>query len=404
MNLNPASSKGELDTPSFVVTVFVLGFVSAAVSAYFHSKTLLMQRDLDTTILNLHYAAWFLITASFFWMITTAFIKRWAAIGSSGSGSGSSSEPAKSSPSRTLCRLFLLSPLLSIWFIVFTLLHSIPGFARSFDSKWSRAGLAMASLVLFHGMYLGYRVAAKEVILTKSFSIKEVSKFDPVKSEQNLSIQSPMPNQFFYTQLFPYLSPVMKLGVTFYTDFMRSQAIYESALVNPRCVVRSDIPEVKVHDCFFARFQSHNVISPFASPIYAFYFETRFRQSVAKPTEPNSLLPFADSAVTISNLLWLLEPGSSDSGRERALKPTYLLKYLASPELPLIEIGQVLQRSLLKSKVLPLVEKPISEMEKIKNSLVDNSTPAQAVAISSWISRLRAEHSRLSQPDYEGAN
>jgi hypothetical protein len=376
---NPFSSKGEISTLGLIATIAVSSAISMYASHLFRLQAASAHWTHDTSKQQVLFALWFLITSTCFWVITTAFFKRWVAI--------EGGEISKKL--RSVFRFFLLSPLLSIWFVILTLMYSGAGL---FDAKTSLAKkfvTAIITLLFFHLVYLGFEVVSAELKFTKSFS------FVPMKkNEEHVVPGAWTPSESMYVHLFPYLSPLTKLSLSYYTDYRRSEAILKQAQSGDGCTERFEISGVGVDDCFFALYRKHDEAHPFSTPLFGFLYETKYRQSITSIPKPNSLEPFARTATTVSNLLWFLRPGIA-RGRELAAHPKGLLPYLASPELCLLEIGQELQHQFLIARVLPMITEPLSQFDQIEKGLIENSTPEQGEQIAAWLQSMRDEVKQL---------
>ncbi len=370
---NPFSTDEEIATPGFLLTIFVSGALSFIASVYFRGAIVTSFLERDFSQRRLLYFGWFFVSAVFFWLIARTFVRRWSTI---------EGEPV-SKFAAGLVRSFLLSPLLSIWFLIFTLMYSGNGL---FDAKSSRGAKIRAGIItifIFHFFFLGFRVATKEVTLTKSFSFisREDRRLTP-----------------FQVHVFPYFSPLTKIGIAYYYDFKRSKALIAKAESGKGCTKRVMLGGIEVDDCFFTLFKAEDSLRPFATPIFALMHEGEYSVFTSKkPAGSNPFEPFAQAAVTVSDFLLLLEPEMNARGRELAAHPSGLLPYLSSPELSLLEIGKEFQHRFLVSRVLPLVLGAIDEMKAAEPSLVANATPEQGAQITRMIKRFDEESKQLLQ-------
>jgi hypothetical protein len=372
----PFSAKGELDTPTLLIYTILFGAISYFATTYFKTEVVSAMVSRNEAHRQILYAAWFLTSSICFWIITNAFFKRWCGIEGELLGARA----------RGFIRLFLLSPLLSIWFVILSLMYSSGGLFDPKSSRFKKFVTGLVTLAIFHLCFLGYSVARKELKLTKSFA------FVPVSGPQEfLLIEGWTPSRGLYVHIFPYFSPLSKLAFSFYTDYRRSEAILQEAKSGIGCPVRTDIPGVDIKDCFFSLYRKHDEEHSFASPIFGLIQESRYQESQKSTPKPESLEPFARSVATVSNLLWFLQPGVAEKGRQLASHPSGLLPYLSSPELTVIDIGSDLQRQVLVAKVLPMLRDPIQKMEKLEPTLLANTTPEQGARISKIIRRLRDE-------------
>ncbi|MEK7355182.1 MAG: hypothetical protein AAB250_01945, partial [Bdellovibrionota bacterium] len=177
----------------------------------------------------------------------------------------------------------------------------------------------------------------------------------------------------------PYLSPVSKLLLAVYTDFARVQALSNEVAdkASPLCQEKLGYLGHPVDDCFFFHYRKLADLFPFTTPIIAFYFENLYRQSAASPNvgamnrETNPIATLAPAMLAMNNLVTLMEFGSGTRSRHAFLHPIGLLRIYSSPEIPMLEFGQDMQRIVLSRKVLPMIRPQLASIEK--NSLMFQS-------------------------------
>ncbi|MES2964600.1 MAG: hypothetical protein V4760_11970, partial [Bdellovibrionota bacterium] len=112
-NLNPFSSKGGIDTLSFLATVLFLVVLMYLVHYVIRGPLQYARASLDLEKGAQWHAVKIAASLFGFWLITNAFVKRWKFILGQPVGFFL----------KTFIRLFLLSPMLSVWFTGFTLIN-----------------------------------------------------------------------------------------------------------------------------------------------------------------------------------------------------------------------------------------------------------------------------------------
>jgi hypothetical protein len=141
---------------------------------------------------------------------------------------------------------------------------------------------------------------------------------------------------------------------------------------------------VKVENCYFSALNRVRLECAFSTPLFALLFEARAQQSrmsVATP-RPNSqeeaLAALATSLLPLENLTSLLESSQWTEGRLLILKPLGLLPFIGSPELPILEFGQDLQRNMLTKRLVPVLE---GEFKRAEGLLGAGHEQGQAPAL-----------------------
>lgn len=363
VNKNPFSAKGSLGLAEFLITVVVTGGLSFVGAGLFRQALSAARIAENIPKFQVLAAAWFFFTVICFWVITTAFVKHWAELRGEEVGAGA----------RRVMRIALLSPLLSIWLLFFTLLHASFGLFDPRVGMKRLVGIALVTLAFFHVGYLSQSVIRGE--------------------KQQIA---PELNRTVGAHLFPYFSPLTKLIVYHFMDFQRADSIYEKATVGAldQCPKQKSFLNIDIDDCFFIRYLQEDQRSSYSTSIFGFLYEMRYRQVVGKGRTNQQFQPFAQATVTVGNLITLLEPGHA-KGRARVLQPLGLLPYLSSPELVMVEVGQEIQQIYLRSKLLPIIKGPITQMEKLLPAVQAQLSPTQAGEVVDVVESLKRRVSEL---------
>jgi hypothetical protein len=185
--------------------------------------------------------------------------------------------------------------------------------------------------------------------------------------------------------VFPYLSPITKFGLSVYGDFARTKTLFDHV---PDCT--ATYLGQAVPNCFLRSYRSMAEKRAFASPAFGVVFETQYRQSVMmnRLKADSALESVALNAVTLDNLVTLLEPNELVYDRSKFLHPLGLLAFYGSPELPAIGFGQDLQHIALSKKLLPMVISQLSKLTKSLDDMKGALTPSDESAAREKLSAL----------------
>jgi hypothetical protein len=383
-NLNPLSGKGVLTFSSFAA--IFLGTVLFNVIVYLMLKGHLIsaRANLDVERALILYGAWFVFALLGFASITNAFIKRWAHILDVNQLGGAW---------KSLIRLSLLSPALGLPLTLITFVF-FPGSPVSDANDGAPPAALKASLVF--SLLLGI---ATTVFLPDSIFGLERAHFresmDGIVEVLTPDGKNPLPSDRAIRPLFAVASPGTRYVGWLAADFFRVRALSLAIQANPDkiCDQRLGFMEIEVEDCFFYRLRKISTKAPLVSPFFALFYETEYRKRQSENLRDNlqnvmeelkfqsktatredetradevatqsALIGFASSLLMLSNQLELIEVGPLFIERKELTKPSYLLRAFGSPELPFIELGQDAQRYSLTSKLLPVFEFQISNIE-----------------------------------------
>lgn len=403
-NLNPFSSQGTLTYPSFVVSLVALSVFNLLAFVILRSQLLPARLGLQVHKGLVIYGVWVLISMLGFWAVTNTFIKRWQQI---------LDREELAGWMRSCARLGLLSPLVSFPLLVASLMV----FSGSPVPPVRRGG----SVSTFFGLILLLSVATTigGLISAHSFGQAERLGVDGAFFRESLrpvagspSVQralewfpQPRPTQFFLLVANPGLRYLGWLA----GDLTRSRLLFHAIEEQPEklCATKLGYIGVEVSDCYFHQLRTIASVAPLVAPYFAFLYETRYRREAteqltnnAQTTVPGSgsidfstpeaaakfqaeaaklvQQTFASNLLMLSNQLELLEPGPMFKTRRSLLAPSYLLRAFASPEIPLLELSQDIQRYQIISKFLPLFE---MQETAIRQALANNENALGLFAV-----------------------
>ena len=377
-NWNPFSAKPGLDFAAFVTNIVAIAAVEFSFGWYVQLPLQAAKAHVDQKQIAILYASWALASLFGFFFVCNTFIKRWAAI------YGMLECPWWM---KSVARLLLMSPLLSIWATLFTLMFSEEGVL--FQDREERVGIvwrALATLFVFHIGFLGYRLVQKEITFRGgTFALKnETSMRDSLPAGFVRDIW--LPGGTFYVHAYPYLSPLSKLALSVYGDFARTKILSDQVSDCASYYVGQKVP-----NCFLQSYREVAAKRPFVTPAFGLIFETRYRQAAVKGAQPKTPIEaFALNAVTVENLLVYLEPGDMVYDRKNFLKPVGLLPFYGSPELPAISIGQDAQKFVLAAKLTPMLAPQIKKLSDSVDQMKGALTPEEAKMTADKITELRA--------------
>ncbi len=377
-NWNPFSSRPALDFGGFATTLIALATIEFSFGFFIQMPLTSARASFDKQQIAILYAAWALVSLVGFWCVTNTFLKRWAAI------YGFEKIPRWM---RFVSRFLLLSPLLSIWATIYTLLFSEEG--SIFQDREPKSKILMtaaATLLVFHTCFLGYRIVRREVAVQGSrIRLKEeTSMRDSLPPGYERSLW--LPGESFYVHAYPYLSPLTKLVLSLYGDFVRAKTIAEQT---PDCP--SSYLEQRVPNCYFEAYREVALKRPFVSPAFGVIFESRYRQAVMKSAKPETpMQSFAYNTLSVENLIALLEPGELVYERKKFLHPVGLLPFLGSPELPAISVGQDTQAYVLSVRLVPMLAPQLEKLDKSYADMRGALTPEEEKIATQKMSELKA--------------
>jgi hypothetical protein len=260
----------------------------------------------------------------------------------------------------------------------------------------------LTTLVVFHVAFLGWRLTDGQIKFTKGhFQLTSET-----SAQESLRETLPgarevtwLPGQEFSVHVYPYLSPLTKLFVSLYSDFTRARTLANEIESSPNVFCR-DVPTyagVVVPNCFLTQYRAMALKRAFVSPAFGVMFETQYRQAAMKDQMKDQLndqkplspmLSFGLNAVSVDNLVTLLEPGELVFDRRRFVHPIGLLAIYGSPEIPAIALGQDLQHYALSKKLLPLLAPQLAQLNKGLNGMKGALTPIEEAAARETLSSL----------------
>jgi len=365
-NWNPFSNKPGLDFPAFVTTVVAISICELVFGFYIQQPLRLARLSVDQKQIAVLYAAWALVSLFGFFFVANTFMKRWATI---------YKMPACPWWMKTVSRILLLSPLLSMWATLFTLMYSAEGaLFEDGEAKTSILVKALATLFVFHVGFLGWRLTQSEITFRGGTFLLKTETSARGSMPAGVVRDLWLPGDAFYVHAYPYLSPLTKLGVSVYTDFARAKMLSDQTPPCSTLYVGERVP-----NCFLEYYRDAALKRAFVTPAFGVFYETQYRKNVmtvVKPKEP--MEAFGLNAVTVENLLTLLEPSDMIYERKKFLKPVGFLAAFGSPELPAISVGQDAQRFVLGSKLVPLIAPEIGKLSKSLDDMKGALTPEQA--------------------------
>lgn len=365
-NWNPLSSRPGLDFPAFVTTLVAIATIEFVFGVYIQLPLHSARLSVDQKQIAVLYASWALVSVIGFFSVANTFMKRWATI---------YKMPVCPWWMKTVSRLFLLSPLLSIWATLFTMMYSAEGaLFKDGESKSSIFVKALATLFVFHVAFLGYRLTQSEISFRNGTFLLKKETSARSSLPPGIVREMWLPGDAFYVHAYPYLSPLTKLGVSVYSDFARAKMLSDQT---PDCA--SFYVGQRVPNCYLESYREVALKRPFVTPAFGVFFEQQYRKNAMqglKPKEP--MEAFSLNAISIENLVVLLEPGDMIYDRKKFLKPVGFLSLYGSPELPAISVGQDLQHFVLGSKFVPMIAPEMAKLSKSLDDMKGALTPEQA--------------------------
>ena len=370
LNLNPFSTKGGLDRLSFLATLAIVVVLLYLLNFVIRGPLQLARASLDSGTAMQWYVAKIVVSLVGFWIISAAYIKRWNAI---------LGQPVPGF-TRNLMRLFLLSPLLSIWFTLFTLINGPL-------LRGARFIAGIATLILFHFGFVGWMIYSGTVTAGPGLAVHLAEEVSPARSlDEVLPPLAPrpwVPTETFVIHFEPYLSPVWKLSVSLYSDYMRMKAISEEASVpdSPMCREKLGYIGQPVNDCFFYNFRKAGESRAFNTPALASIFESQHEKELPSSLSPqlDPMAKIAPALLSVKNLLTMMEFGPGRRSYREFLKPIGLLSLFSSPEIAIMEASQDAQRMAFARKILPSLKPQVEIARKNAQLLGGQLSRVQAI-------------------------
>ena len=394
-NWDPLSSRPGLDFAAFVTSLIVIGTSEFALGLFIQIPIHAARVSMDHKQLAILYAAWVIGCLAGFYVVTNTFMKRWATI-----------FDLAVCPwwMKALARILILSPLLSIWATLFTLMFAKDGvFFRDGEKKSIIVAAAVATLLLFHVGVLGWRLTDGQIKfsqnkfhltfhLTNEVSVRDsfrnaLARVRPANREATRDVDHNvahevawLPGDVFSVHFYPYLSPLTKLMLSLYGDFVRTKTMADAIEKSPKfyCSKVPSYLELSVPNCFLTLYREMAKERAFVSPAFGLVFETMYRKSIMKDLKPTSPMEsFGLNAIAVDNLVTLLEPGDLVFDRRQFIHPIGFLVFYGSPEIPAIALGQDLQHFALSTKLLPLLAPQLAKLSNSVSAMKGALTPAE---------------------------
>jgi hypothetical protein len=381
-NLNPLSSKGRLAFSSFALSLGAIVLFNLVVWAALRSQLIPARMGLERERALAYYILWFIFATLGFTCVTNTFIKRWACV----LGDRELSKYLKS-----MLRLSLLSPLLAYPVTIITFIFFPRGPLLEVDDGGSKP---LSLSLLFGGLTVS--IAASFFMPASIFGLERLdfrSSLLPIVAIQPAPLKFPKPE--ILKPILATATPGLRYLFWVASDVARTRLLSNavSRAASPLCRERLGFAGVEVRDCYFSNLRKMATLAPIVSPYFALYFETLYRQETASefkleltqkleakaqrlaqdPTassEDGTTLRqgFAFSLLMLSNQLELLEAGPMFVERTHLLRPSALLHAYGSPEFPLVEAGQDIQRIGLVEKLIPVFEFQLGSVQKYLDS------------------------------------
>ena len=356
-NLNPISKSGQLSSQTFALSLIALVVLNLVVYAGFSSQLLGARASLDPTRIAVVYGGWILFAIPGFTMTCNTVIKRWAAIlDQENLGAGM----------RTLIRVSMLSGLLSLPLVLVTALF-FPGSpvasVRRGGSKAALISLLLGAMVL--------SVAVSVVLPRSWFGLEKIDfrrSVEPFAAAGFSNSKNLVPSEKIVQPVLAAMSPAFRYASWLGLDYLRLRALASAVNAAPEsvCTERMGYMGIEVPDCYFWNLRSMTNVAPLASPLFAFFYETKYRQQVLTDINVQrgeAMQSFASSMLVISNQIELIEATKMIAPISDFVKPSWLLHAFGSPEIPLLRLSFDGQRLALRDKILPIVEMQMSAVQ-----------------------------------------
>ena len=360
-NFNPLSSKGRLSFFAFAWTLLATFVVNLVIYALIRGALIHARAELDKKSTVIFYVVWFLLATLGFRVTSSCFIKRWSDI---------LAQENIGRPLRALIRFSLLSPLLGFPLALATLLFFPQSPMNDVTDGGSKSGILLF-LVGFLALTVGF-----SCFLPNSWFGLERIQFRESSDAYAPGFndgKNPFPSEALVKPLLAVATPVLRYLAWVGSDFLRTRMLSQAVGNNAAtlCVEKMGFIRVEVQDCYFKNLRKMSTQTPMVSPYFALYFETEYRKAAVKPTADGSaaMAGIANGLLMISNLIELLEPGPIYIERAHLLKPSFLLHAFGSPEFPLVEAGQDIQRLAIVDKLLPIISTQVESIRSIMKSV-----------------------------------
>lgn len=376
-NLNPFSSRGRLSFGSFLavtgVTVLFNVLVFIAIRGHIIAARAVVDRPKGLIL----YGVWGGLSIAGFAVLSNSFVKRWNAI------------LDRAEPSRFwngLLRFSLLSPLFSYAITLVTLLYFPQSPLQDARSLRSRGPVRMVvAIVLVLSLVVGIFLPGAWFGVDRLQFRESAQTFARLAFDRG---KNPLPSELVLKPIFMALTPGGRYLGWMLADFIRTHGLSLAVEADPTtmCSERLGLFGKEVPDCYFWNLRKMAEQAPLVSPYFALFFEAQYRTGVMRvlASDPNrtSLQGFAADMVMLSNLIELLEKGPLFVERIHFLRPPFLLHAFASPEVPLVEAGQDVQRVSLLTKTIPELERQLHDIRLMLDE-VGPSLGAEEVTVRS---------------------
>lgn len=363
-SLNPISSKGRLSFAAFASSLAAFSILNLMAFVLIRSRLIPARVTLQEDKAMALYAVWLVFSILGFYCVTNLFLKRWAAI---------LGDEKLSAWLRIVLRVGLLSPLFAYPLTLITFLFFPGSPVRSVENGGSRRSILMLLGVSFAlSMMISLYVSRDVFGLERTEFRQSIENFASYGFKNGTN---PIPRDIWMRPFMAAAPPATRYLTWIGTDFVRTKSLslaVEDAS-DVLCQEKMGFAGIEVADCFFWNMRKIADVAPFISPVFGFYFESKYRQAHPPSMEMDDGVlqrSFATSMVTISNQLELIEMGPMFVSRVHLLKPTALLHAYGSPEIPLVEAGQDIQRYMLHRRIMPIIE---MQLDAIREHLEKSS-------------------------------
>ncbi len=394
---NILKSKGSLSAKAFFTLLGGLILFNLFVYAIIKGLVQPARQVLDVEKMTTLYGIWFVLCLVSFYVLTNVFLKRWARI---------LGRPVTSGW-KSFLRLCMLSPTLSVPLLLITSLFTFNGAIPERPPKW-----------LISKMILGAFVLTQVAVMLMPSKIFDNRKYAILASmKQILPAGSQIPFLIpdgMLSGMYPYLTPTQRYFYWLGTDWIRAATLAKHANDpgSSLCKAKLTYLGAEVQDCYFGSFRKMAEVAPFASPFAILWFETKYRtravgtgfddagsatmdttmdagssaaegiESTGDPEKDRAIRlaaqaqmemlaqrelaqkAFANALLMVSNQLELLEASPYFKSRRRFTAPHWLIQALGSPEVPMIEAGQDLQRYYVAEKIYPVIKFQLESIEQ----------------------------------------
>lgn len=361
---NPFSKEGELDLLEFLLMMVILVAANLLVAAIFRGPIAEARLGAEKQMLMGLYGGHLLISLLSLSAIVNSFLKVYRGLRGENLGW----------LGRGAIKLFVLSPVLSIYLLIMTVTFLLLGKEKNLKDREKRNIVWLSSFVILQVMvmFVPIRLFNKPTVAIRS-SLEEIIPG---------GIKLPnLPPDFVYALAYPSLTPTLRYGYWLVTDFFRAEALHRAVSTEDSalCLEKMRHMGAEIQDCYFASFRRMATRAKLATPLFGLYFESQYRQSLAQTRLDSGNLSavsdstgviqqavdeFAEPLRSISNLIELFESEDLIKDRRDFLAPSAVIRIFGSPEIPLIEAGQDFQRFLFAEKFLPMIQEQLEQVQK----------------------------------------